>query len=565
MKARQIIRTSILGSLVLVTACAQLKRSVQSIGTAPAAPHLQKHGTVAQLVVDGKPFLLLGGEVHNSSSSSVAYMKPVWPRLAKMHLNTVLVPVSWEQVEPREGQFDFSVVDGLLTDARRNDLRLVLLWMGSWKNSTSRYEADWVKTDQARFPRVIDRDGKPLEILSTFNENTRNADAKAFASLMRHVKEVDSHQRTVIMIQMQNEVGVLGDSRDHSSAANDAFAKPVPSELVDYLQKNKDTLLPEFRKVWDDAGSKVSGTWEDVFGKGTRTDEIFMAWNYARFMNAIVEAGKAEYSLPTFVNAWIVQPEDKGPGDYPSGGPQAQNHDLYRAGAPAIDILAPDIYLPDFPGILAMYSRSANPVLIPESRAGGGGAANAFFAVGQFGAIGYSPFGIDGLPDEEGPFPRAYSVLDQLSPLILEHQGKGTIGAVWLSQQKPSQKIVLGNYTVNIEPPRNRNAPINTSAPIGGYALVINTGPDEYVVAGSGVQITFYVKPPATGIVGLTKVEEGTFKNGQWLPGRRLNGDEVQLRYDLSAAAADGLSGSGLRFNANTGPTIQRVSLHVYK
>jgi hypothetical protein len=450
----------------------------------------------------------------------------------------------------------------LLREARQQHLRLVILWFGSWKNGTSRYEADWVKTDQARFPRVVNKDGKSLEILSTLGEATREADAKAFAALMRHLRAVDSRDHTVIMIQMQNEVGVLGDSRDRSPAANAAFARPVPKELLDYLQQHKNTLLPELRKIWDAAGNKTAGTWEEIFGKGTATDEIFQAWNYARFCNRVSEAGKAEYALPTFVNTWIVQPEDKGPGDYPSGGPQAHVHDFWRAGAPKIDILAPDIYLPDFPGILKMYSRSGNPVFIPESRAGAGGAANAFFAFGQFGAIGYSPFGIEAQEGENGMIPKAYAMLGQLAPLILEHQAKGSIAGVWLTREKPSEKVSLGNYTLNVELRKQRRSP--ASLPDLGYAICLAIGPDEYVVSGSDVQVTFTPNTPGSPIVGLLSVEEGAFKDGKWIPGRRLNGDEVQLRYDLSVAAAENQPGTGLRFPAGA-PGIQRVKLYRYR
>src|ERR1039457_4068603 len=201
----------------------------------------------------------------------------------------------------------------------------------------------------------------------------------------------------VIMVQVENEVGVLGDARDRSAAANEAFAKPVPRELLDYLAHPRQPLLPEFKKVWDAGGSKTSETWEEVFGEGAKADEIFMAWNYTRYLDAVTQAGKKEYAIPMFVNAWIVQPEDKGPGDYPSGGPQNHMHDIWRAGAPHIDLLCPDIYLPDFTGIVASYARSGNTIFVPESASDTRGAANAFYAIGQHSAIGYSPFGIDNI------------------------------------------------------------------------------------------------------------------------------------------------------------------------
>ena len=258
-----------------------------------------------------------------------------------MHLNTVLAPVYWELMEPKEGQFDFTLVDGQIQAAQSNNLRLVFLWFGSWKNGTSSYVPAWVKTAQDRFPRIQDKDGKSVELLSPLSAASRDADSRAFAALMRHIKEVDSRRR-VIMIQVENEVGMVGDSRDRSEAANKAFAEPVPKEVLDYMTSQKDTLYPEFRKAWEAAGAKTSGNWEEVFGKSPYTDEIFMAWNYARYVGRVAAAGKAEYPIPMFVNTWRAL-GDRMPGTYPSGGPEPHVGDLWKVGAPAIDFRSPDM------------------------------------------------------------------------------------------------------------------------------------------------------------------------------------------------------------------------------
>ena len=319
-----------------------------------------------------------------------------------------------------------------------------------------------MKRNPDKYPVARDKDGKGREILSTLSATNREADGRAYAALMRHVREVDSATHTVIMIQMENEVGLLGDSRDRSKEANEAFAAPVPKELMDYLQKNKSTLLPETRKLWDAAGGKASGTWEEVFGKGTGADEAFMAWHYARYMNRVTELGKKEYPIPVYVNAWLAQPQDKQPGDYPSGGPQAHNHDFWRAGAPQIDVLAPDIYLANFAEIAAMYSRNGNPLFIPETR---GDAANAFYAIGQLNAQMFSPFGIERQAGADSPLAAAYGVLHQLTPLIMEHQTNGTMKAVMMEPGTGSQKVQLGNYVFDLpwavggEPPPARRQP----------------------------------------------------------------------------------------------------------
>ena len=566
---------ALIGALTLMTA------SAQTSATAPPIAHLEKRGAATQLIVDGKPFLALAGELMNTAASSPEHMKEAWPHLAKVGLNTVLAPMAWAWIEPEEGKFDFTFADNVIRDARANKMHIAWLWFGSWKNGLTNFAPAWVVSNQDRFPRAQLAGGKTVEVLSTLSAANRDADAKAFAAFMRHIKEGDSPGRTTIMVQLENEVGLIGDSRDRSAMANEVFGKPVPTELTAYLQAHKDSLLTETRKLWEEAGSETSGTWEQVFGSGPgRADEVFMAWNYSRYIDKVAAAGKAEYPVPMFVNAWIVQPEDKGPGDYPSGGPQAHMHDIWRAGGPQIDMLSPDVYLPEFAEIAARYARSGNPLFIPESSSTPAGAANAFFAIGQLNAMGYSPMGIDqptrlvgfrpgtgvapAMPAdvESQPFPRAYRVLAQLSPLILEHQAKGTIGAAWLNKSLQMRDIELGGYTVNVNLRRNRRAP--GIIPEVGYAIVFASGPDEFYVAGTDVQVTFLPKTPGPPIAGLAKVEAGRFENGRWVVTRLLAGDDCVLEYEQAKAAAANQSGSGLRFGED-GPSIQRVKLYRYR
>jgi len=543
-------------------------------------PRLEKRGQAVQLIVDGRPFLALAGETANTASSSMEYMDTVWPKLVAMNLNTVLVAVAWDWVEPVEGRFDFTRVDGLLAGARTHHLHLVFLWFGSWKNGLSSFVPAWVKADQARFPRTQIQGGRSVEILSTLSDTNLGADRRAYLAFLRHLRDVDAEERTVVMIQMQNEVGLLGDSRDRSAAAGAAFARPVPPALTAYLQQNQAKLWPDLRRLWTAAGGRTAGTWPEVFGAGTATDEIFMAWNYARYLGQITEAGKAVYPLPVYTNTWIVQPEDKGPGDYPTGCPEPLTIDIWKAGAPAIDLNAPDVYLPNFNEWAGWFHRPDNPLFVPESRGDAGGAANAFYAIGQHAAIGYSPFGIDNTsrlvalrpgpdtgapaPAELGnlPLPRAYALLAQMTPVILDAQARGTIAAAWLNTRLPKQDISLGGYVVNVDLRRNRRDPLQV--PALGYAIVISAGPDEYFVAGQDVQVTFAPNTPGPEIAGLARVEAGEFVGGQWIPGRILSGDDIVLDYDLAGAAARNQSGSGLSFKAD-GPTVQHVKLYRYR
>ena len=317
----------ILLSLFFFLSCAGNQKVDEQCELAPI-PHLEKRGDVTQLIVEGKPYLALAMELTNSAASSREYMKPYWPQLKESGVNTVLAVVSWEMIEPEEGKFDFKVVDELIEDARANDLKLALLWFGSWKNGYTSYTPKWVKKDTGRFPLALTKDGKQLSIMTTLSQTSWEADARAYGELMKHIAQVDREEQTVVMMQVNNEVGLHGYTRDYHPEAVKAFNGPVPQALIDYLVKNKEQLLPETRAAWEKQGCKTSGTWEEVFGKGDYTDEMFMAWNYGHYMNAIAQAGKDVHPIPTFVNAWIVQPEDNHPGNYPAGGPQAQNHDI---------------------------------------------------------------------------------------------------------------------------------------------------------------------------------------------------------------------------------------------
>ncbi len=543
---------------------------------APPIPKLERRGAVTQLIVDGQPWLIRGGEVANTASSSLPYMETVWPKMTRLNLNTVLVAVAWAWVEPVEGKFDFSLVDGLLAGARQNHQRIIFLWFGSWKNSVSSFVPPWVKADQPRFPRVRIASGKSVEILTPLNEASLAADTRAYVKFMEHLAQVDP-QRTTLMIQMQNEVGVLGDSRDRGDAANAAFAGPVPPELLQYLVSHKDNLTPDLTKLWTTAGARTAGTWTEMFGNSPATDELFMAWQYARYMGHLTAAGKAVYPIPVFTNTWIMQPEDKGPGDYPSGGPEPLTLDIWKAGAPSIDLNCPDVYLPNFDEWVARYHRPGNPLFVPESRGDAAGVANAFYAIGAHDSLGYSPFGLDntgrlvtlrpapGAPEpadlEDLPLAKGYAVLRDLAPLILQHQAAGTIRGAWLNKAKPSQEISLGGCLLNIE--LRRSSRDQSFLAESGYALVLALGPDEFLIAGTDVQITFTPRTAGDPIAGIAEAETGSVKDGQWVPGRKMSGDDILLNYQLAEQASSNQSGSGLRFGPD-GPTLQRVKLYRY-
>ncbi|HMO57823.1 MAG TPA: DUF5597 domain-containing protein [Roseiflexaceae bacterium] len=485
----------------------------------PSIPHLRRQGSATQLIVDDRPMLVLGGELHNSSASSLDYMRPIWERMVALNFNTLLAPISWELIEAREGEFDFRLLDGLVHDARRYGLRLILLWFGSWKNGQSSYIPGWVKRDTGRFPRAQLSDGT-AEILTPIAATNLQADARAFAALMRHLRAIDGEQHTVIMVQVENEVGILSDSRDRSPAAEEAFHSAVPDELISYLVQHHNDLVPELRNHWQAAGSRTQGSWPELFGAGPHTDEIFMAWHYARYVDGVTAAGKAEYPLPMFTNAWLNYPGNQ-PGDYPSGGPLPHLLDIWLAGGPQIDLLAPDIYQPNFAEWCAGFTRRGNPLFIPEMMPTDAGARQVFYAIGQHDAIGTSPFAVDSLQDPaQTPLAASYAALAQVAPIILAHQGHNASAGFLLDADTPVVTHLIGDYELEI----SLDEVFFYKAEIG-YGLVIAMSRDTFVGVGSGFRVRFRPRS-GSGRIGIESVDEGVFRDGRWIPGRRLNGDE---------------------------------------
>jgi beta-galactosidase GanA len=462
-----------------------------------APPRLERHGSTQQLIVHDRPMLVLGGELGNSSASSPAYLQPHWPRLEAMNLNTVLAPVYWELVEPVEGRFDFSSVDELLREARAHELKLVILWFGAWKNSMSTYVPSWVKRDPARFPRAQRADGSSVEILSVFQPATLEADRRAFAALMEHLGRVDGELNTVLMVQIENEIGMLPIARERGATADRLYAGPVPAELLRALARRGDTLEPELRERWLARGARTSGSWSEVFGDDAWGEEVFTAWHYARFVEQLAVAGKQRYALPMFVNAALNR-SGRLPGEYPSGGPLPHLLDVWKAAAPSLDFLAPDIYFPNFAQLAARFRRADNPLFIPEAgnavdpRA----AANAFHAFGALDAFGFSPFSIESLADAPHALSQSYAVLAQLAPLLNANRGQGRTAGFRAEIREDGTVIdapaetVLGGYAFTVSfvdpwTPREKQS----IAEHGG--LLIHAGGEDFWVAGQGITLSF--------------------------------------------------------------------------
>ena len=518
-------------------------------------PRLERIGSHTRLIVEEKPFLCIGGELHNSSASDRDYMSPIWDKLATAGINSVIAPVSWEQVEPVEGQLDFSIVDGLMEDARSTGVRLVLIWFGAFKNASSTYAPSWVRADRKRFPRA-DRGVKPLKTpfsypgsmprpsLSVFSRDLFEADRTAYTSLMRHVALIDP-DHTVIMVQVENEVGLLGAGRDHNALAEAIWNAPLPEELIAAVSEAPDSFDPEFVQV---LGTNPDGSmsWADHFGDDNPVgEETFMAWGFASFVGGLAAAGKAILPLPAYANAWIGPQRGQDlPGQYPSGGPTARMVPVWRAAAPAIDFLAPDIYVPNAGEVMRQYASDSNPLFIPEARFRAG---DAFLAIAGFGGLGYNVFGVE--EGREGnQFSTACSIITSLTPEIVDAQRDGRIFGFALDPDQESNSTELVGTEITVRNSRKllegmlldagvrvppapellEETVAATHGPTPGdtrpFGMVLAINPTEFIVVGQGAQVDFH-KPGSE--VELDSVRELVLTSTGLQEGRYLNGDEL--------------------------------------
>ncbi|QHT65461.1 glycoside hydrolase family 42 [Rhodocytophaga rosea] len=548
-------------------------------------PHLEKKGNAIQLIVKDKPFLALGGEIHNSSVSTTASMRPIWLQMKQKNLNTVLVPVYWELMEPQEGKFDFTLVDSMIYGARKQNLHLGILWFGAFKTTYSTYVPSWIKTNTDTYPRAKNSKGESLPVLSVFSEANLKADAKAFKALMQHIRQVDEKYQTVIMAQVENEVGLFYEPREYSDAAKKAYSQGVPADLMQYFAANTGKLQPELDSIWKANGSKTSGSWEDVFGKSIMDDknpkvfsyfpeEMFSTYHYTKFVGQLAAAGKEAYPIPMFVNAWPKAPGFTGvPGKYPSGGPVPHVLDIWRANAPAIDFITPNVYGPKrgVYHLVEQYHRPGNPVFIPEIRQGIEPANLAFWIYGTHDALCVAPFGIDGTTAEEDPFTKTFAAISQVQDLVLQHQGKGTMAGIFVDSTDKSQTFQLNGYTVKADLVVPRGGPAAASVakrPVLAGGLIFATGPDEFIAVGKEYELTFTPQnpDPQKPQVDVEFLEEGKFVKGKWVTTRRLNGDEGTGGGGIGVVAPKNTKVGSLRFQKN--PTdeysIVRIKFYSY-
>jgi beta-galactosidase GanA len=541
-----------------------LTQVATAAATGTDMPRLVEREGRHALLVDGAPFLVLGGQAHNSSNYPDALPK-VWAALRDAHANTLEIPVAWEQIEPREGSFDFSYVDTLVAQARKNKMRLVLLWFGTWKNTGPAYAPEWVKFDNRRFPRMIDKDGKTSYCLSPFGEGTLAADRKAFVALMAHIRKIDAAQRTVIMVQVENEVGTYGVARDYAAGAQAAFTQPVPAAVL-----ARQPAPP---------GRPSRGSWLEVYGD--YAEHYFHAWAIASYIEEIAKAGRAVYDLPMYVNNALrdpgTPPEPAAPwkGDFASGGPTWDVIGIYKAAAPHIDFAAPDIYMPESAKVsanLARFQRPDNALMVPEMGNAAPYARYVYQILGR-GALGVAPFGIDyasysnyplgsKFTDRRmvEPFAKVYAAFAPMQRLWARWAFEGRTHGVAEGDDRAPQTVALEGWNATVsfrefqfgerEYLRDKNEyAAGTESPGGGVAIA-QIGPGEFVVVGQQARIKLSGAGANAGKPSMyARVEEGRFDDsGRWIMERNWNGDQTDYGLNLPAA-----------------PTVLRIRMGTYE
>lgn len=541
-------KTKILEMKTLKTLFLAISASLFMIQPAMAQPRLQKAGNTAHLVVNNQPMLMIGGELGNSSASSLKDVQRHFAHLHRLGLNTVLAPITWELIEPVEGKFDMTSLDNILAEARKNDLKVVMLWFGAWKNSMSCYAPEWFKRDVKRFPRAHTLDGKAVEEASSLSRNVLEADKRAFCHILQYLKENDQ-QQTVIMMQVENEIGMIEVPRDYSADATRLYNSEVPKSLTDYLQRNQKQLHPYMAQRFK--MDKQHKTWPQVFGNDPYAEEIFQTWTYASYVEEVAKTGRKIYDIPMYVNV-ALNSRNRTPGQYPSGGPLAHLIDIWHAAAPSIDVLGVDIYDKGFADWTSKYHLPNNPLFIPEIRLEDKDAMYALYAFGHHSAMGFCPFSIEDYPlyqnatsnnlkeldlskDDQlnaftsstenlSPLASCYRLLRQAEPLIIERQGSKNMEGILLTNEEREkafttpdgiQLTVKHSYSLGWEPgAKEANWP-------EAACLILRLDKEDYLVIGSGVVITY---PKG---IGLAKCEEVSIRDGKLQVERTLNGDQT--------------------------------------
>lgn len=497
-------------------------------------------------LVEGRPFIALAAEAHNSAASSPDYMQYVWERAQELHCNTVLLPVYWELTEPRENGFSFDPVKQLITDARNHGMKLILLWFGSFKNGLSTYAPAWIKTNPKRFPRTENETRVKSKTLSMFGSDILAAERNCFKKFIEFLREFDEKEQTVIALQIENEVGILGAARDYSACAAEAFQRTVPVKLMKYLRKTGSDLI---KSEADSPNGPSDLRWGEAFGQ--YADEVFMAWHYARYIDRLAECAKDIYGLPMFTNVWLKESSEEKPGFYPCGGAIPEMMDVWKCGSPHLELLAPDIYTFQFEKFAKIYRRDDNPLFIAETRRDKWAPANLYTAVGSCHALCYSPFGAESIGEDRSFIAQilhtdpedknvsgemvkeylslSYKLFGNMIPVLTAYYGTDQMTGFTQNTGQMTALVVLGDYRINIEF-YHRIDDDNEFIP--GAGIIIAESRQNLIFIGYGYRAHVETKNPGKQLDFLS-LEKGVYdENADWIRYMTLNGDEQHIRME---------------------------------
>jgi hypothetical protein len=487
----------------------------------------------------GDPIFVTGLQCHNSSTGSPLIEKAI-RAVKKFGGNVLEAPVYWYWLEPQEGVYDVSHIRQLIQQVRDADLKLVILWFATNKNGHPNYVPEYVKTNPKKYRLAVGADGAPVPSMSPHCEATLTADKRAFVELIKCIKEEDQDYGTVLAVQVENETGLGGTDRDYSNIAQRDYEKPVPEVLRDIEIKNS-------------GASKKDSSWRGQFGRYAH--EVFTAWHHAVYTNCIASAGKEIMDITMFANAMLGDSIDEAGLSYNSGGPVVRVLDIWKAGAPAIDLLCPDIYNPgrdEYEHFCRAYSRADNPLFIPESGFWGTSSAiNIIRAAAEHRAIGICCFGAESALNDDGEINDeskeaavSFKIVNSIAPLLIKYHGTERIYPLIQEEFTVKKHIETPGYhiTANFDIKRM----FGKGNPSRGRGILVQTDEHEFYLSGDNVGLDFLRRPDpdneipyiqlkcrqATQLNFLT-VEEGHFEDGKWVADFCRNGD--QSNYELYA------------------------------
>lgn len=528
---------------------------------------------------NGRPLLLLGLQAHNSSTGTDMIKKSI-KAISLYGGNVLEAPIYWNLIEPEKDVYDMTMLKDLIDETRNAGLKLIILWFATSKNGHPNYAPEYIKLHPEIYRVAIGSDKAPVASLSPHCKETLERDKKAFQHVMRFLKEYDEAHRTVVAVQIENEMGYANTDRDYSLMAQADYEKEIPSILQNVILE--DTGLNNVAN-----GEPDKSTWRGCFGR--HAHEVFSSWYHAIYINEIAGGGKECYNPPMTTNVMIGEAGYEEAGRcYNSGAAVGRMLDIWKLGAPNLDYICPDIYEPvtsNYKRICSRYNRSDNALFIAESPiAGEANAINSLLAVDDYNAIGICCFGAESALNEDGTLldgARTMAItmktISALSPLLVKYRGTGAVHAFVQEEFAAKQYKKLPRYHIEAHFINNKNnlyglgSRINLRAEENkwhlkerGRGLLVQTGEDEFYLAGSGLALDFIRRPDPmddnpylqlssrqAGQLNFLSVEEGHFEGDQWIVDYVRNGDESNFSLYVHGGQA-----VRIRLNPNIGMNL---------